>query len=56
MSVTRMKHPEHGEMDVYVMAEVEANKKAGWEVVVPVVAAPVEQPEPRKVLSLKGGK
>lgn len=55
MSVTRMKHPEHGEMDVYVMAEVEANKKAGWEVVVP--AAPVQVVEPqRKVLSLKGGK
>ena len=54
MSVMRMKHPEHGEMDVYVMAEVEANKKNGWEVVVP--APVVEVVEPRKVLSLKGVK
>ena len=53
MSVTRMKHPEHGEMDVYVMAEVEANEKTGWVVVKPE-PKPVEKTDSqRNILSLK---
>lgn len=45
MSYVTMKHPEHGTTQVYVVAEVEANKLNGWvvqeekELAVPEIAS-----------------
>lgn len=48
--VIRMRHPQHGETDVYAEAEAAANEKNGW---VRVVApAAVEQPKANGVLHL----